>query len=47
MNIKFIPTSTFEKSYKRLKKKYASLVDDLRIQENEYKSIIKAFLVEK
>ncbi|MDR2774479.1 MAG: addiction module toxin RelE, partial [Tannerella sp.] len=30
MNIEFIPTSTFEKSYKRLKKKYVSLTDDLK-----------------
>jgi hypothetical protein len=36
MSIEFIPTSTFEKSYKRLKKKYASLADDLRMFQVDF-----------
>ena len=32
----FIPTSTFEKSYKRLKKKYYSLKTDLEEFKKEY-----------
>jgi hypothetical protein len=34
--IEFIPTTTFEKSYKRLKKKYISLTGDLRKFKNEF-----------
>jgi mRNA-degrading endonuclease RelE of RelBE toxin-antitoxin system len=32
----FIPTPTFEKSYKRLKKKYPSLKTDLEIFQKDY-----------
>ena len=32
----FIPTSTFEKSYKRLKKKYHSLKTDIEEFKREY-----------
>ena len=36
MEHQFIPTPTFEKSYKRLKKKYFSLKKDLKDFQKEY-----------
>jgi len=37
MEYQFIPTPTFEKSYKRLKKKYLSLKADLEAFKKEFK----------
>jgi hypothetical protein len=36
MEHRFIPTPTFEKSYKRMKKKYLSLKSDLEVFKQEY-----------
>ena len=37
MNFKFFTTSDFDKSFKRLSKKYPSLPDDLKEFEEEYR----------